>query len=75
MTEQKNTFRLRVSQPVCAALSGVNMDGRTSGNGHEKCLRVGGGMGVGGLPCRKPAAVEKNVHFREKKKKRKQVQF
>lgn len=50
MTEQKNTFRLRVSQPVCAALSGVNMDGRTSGNGHEKCLRVGGGDGSGGAP-------------------------
>lgn len=41
MTEQKNTFWLTVSQPVCPALSGVNMEGRTGGNGHEKCLRVG----------------------------------
>lgn len=41
MTEQKNTFWLTVSQPVCPALSGVNMEGRTGGNGHEKCLGVG----------------------------------
>lgn len=57
MTEQKNTFWWTVSQPVCPALSGVNMEGRTGGNGHEKCLRVGEGCGGGGwLSCRKPAA-------------------
>lgn len=50
MTEQKNTFWLTVSQPVCPALSGVNMEGRTGGNGHEKCLRVGGGSGGEGSP-------------------------
>lgn len=54
MTEQKNTFWLTVSQPVCPALSGVNMEGRTGGNGHEKCLRVG--ECVGGLSCGKPVA-------------------
>lgn len=48
MTEQKNTFWLTVSQPVCPALSGVNMEGRTGGNGHEKCLRVGKCVCVGG---------------------------
>lgn len=27
MTEQKDTFWLTISQPVCPALSGVNMEG------------------------------------------------
>lgn len=45
MTEQKDTFWLTVSQPVCPALSGVNMEGWTGGNGHEECLGVGGGGG------------------------------
>lgn len=49
MTEQKDTFWLTVSQPVCPALSGVNMEGWTGGNGHEECL--GGGRV---LCCGKP---------------------
>lgn len=46
MTEQKDTFWLTVSQPVCPALSGVNMEGWTGGNGHEECLGVGGEGGA-----------------------------
>lgn len=46
---RKILFWLTVGQPVCSALSGVNMEGRTGGNGHEKCLRVGG-WGVVGSP-------------------------
>lgn len=44
MTEQRDTFWLTVSQPVCPALSGVNMEGWTGGNGHEECLGVGGAL-------------------------------
>lgn len=40
MTQQKDTFWLTVSQPVCPALSGVNMEGWTGGNGYEECLGV-----------------------------------
>lgn len=31
------------SQPVCAALSGVNMEGWTGGNDYEKCQDWGEG--------------------------------
>lgn len=71
MTEKKNTFWLTVSQPVCPALSGVNMEGRTGGNGHEKCLRVGEGWGwvvVGGrgvIPVGSLQPRRRISHFRE----------
>lgn len=42
MTEQKDTFWLTVSQPVCPALSRVNMEAWIGGNGHETCLGRGG---------------------------------
>lgn len=38
MTEQRDTVWLTVTQPVFPALSGVNMEGWTGGNGHEKSL-------------------------------------
>lgn len=51
MTEQRDTFWLTVSQPVCDALSGVNMEGWTGENGHEKCQEWGEGhFCSGGIP-------------------------
>lgn len=47
---RKILFWWRVSQPVCPALSGVNMEGWTGGNGHEECV-----WGV--LCCGKPLPV------------------
>ena len=50
MTEQRDTFWSTVSQPVCPALSGVNMEGWRGGDGHEECVEGGGKRGV--LCCR-----------------------
>lgn len=43
MTEQKDTFWLTISQPVCPALSGVNMEGWRVGMAMRSVWGWGGG--------------------------------
>lgn len=48
MTQKKETFWSTVSQPVCPALSGVNMDGGQVGMAMRSAWR-GAGSAVGSL--------------------------